>query len=145
MSTGAAGSFAAVLDGASYDVRAILARALDEHEVSVDDAEAKSWFESHPTVAALPEHVHVKQILVPTEEEAKQIKARLDRGESFESLAVSGSEERLRLVFGQNVSLELFDANRLRVLGDISWDESLALGVRERIDEDGANVLHSLR
>jgi len=38
MSTGAAGSFAAVLDGASSDVRAILARALDEHEVSVDDA-----------------------------------------------------------------------------------------------------------
>ncbi len=38
MSTGAAGSFAAVLDGASSDVRAILARALDDHEVSVDDA-----------------------------------------------------------------------------------------------------------
>jgi 7,8-didemethyl-8-hydroxy-5-deazariboflavin synthase CofH subunit len=38
MSTGAAGSFAAVLDGASSDVRAILARALDDHEVSVDEA-----------------------------------------------------------------------------------------------------------
>src|SRR5712691_311214 len=38
MSTGAAGSFAAVLAGASSDVRAILARALDAHEVSVDDA-----------------------------------------------------------------------------------------------------------
>jgi FO synthase subunit 2 len=38
MSTGAAGSFAAVLDRASSDVRAILARALDGHEVSVDDA-----------------------------------------------------------------------------------------------------------
>src|SRR5437762_13105039 len=38
MSTGAAGSFAAVLDGASSDVRAILARALDDHEVSVADA-----------------------------------------------------------------------------------------------------------
>src|SRR5437773_1918379 len=38
MSTGAAGSFAAVLDGPSSDVRAILARALDEHEVSVEHA-----------------------------------------------------------------------------------------------------------
>jgi 7,8-didemethyl-8-hydroxy-5-deazariboflavin synthase CofH subunit len=38
MSTGAAGSFAAVLDRASSDVRAILARALDGHEVGVDDA-----------------------------------------------------------------------------------------------------------
>src|SRR5438105_4281056 len=38
MSTGAAGSLAAVLDGASSDVRAILARALDGHEVGVDDA-----------------------------------------------------------------------------------------------------------
>jgi 7,8-didemethyl-8-hydroxy-5-deazariboflavin synthase CofH subunit len=38
MSTGAAGSLAAVLDSASADVRAALARALDGHEVSVDDA-----------------------------------------------------------------------------------------------------------
>src|SRR2546423_12447128 len=38
MSTGAAGSLATVLDGASSDVRAILARALDGHEVGVDDA-----------------------------------------------------------------------------------------------------------
>src|SRR5262245_62899659 len=38
MSTGAAGSLAAVLDGTSPDVRAILGRALDGHEVGVDDA-----------------------------------------------------------------------------------------------------------
>ena len=38
MSTGAAGSLAAVLDGASREVRAILARVLDGHEVSVDEA-----------------------------------------------------------------------------------------------------------
>ena len=38
MSTGAAGSLAAVLDGASRDVRAVLAQALDEHEVGVDAA-----------------------------------------------------------------------------------------------------------
>jgi FO synthase subunit 2 len=38
MSTGAAGSLTAVLDGASRDVRAILARALDGHELSLDDA-----------------------------------------------------------------------------------------------------------
>jgi 7,8-didemethyl-8-hydroxy-5-deazariboflavin synthase CofH subunit len=38
MSTGAAGSLAAVLDGASLDVRAILARTLDGRELSVDEA-----------------------------------------------------------------------------------------------------------
>jgi FO synthase subunit 2 len=38
MSTGAAGSLAAVLDRAAPDVRAILARTLDGHELSVDDA-----------------------------------------------------------------------------------------------------------
>jgi FO synthase subunit 2 len=38
MSTGAAGSLAAVLDGAHADVRAALSRALDGHEVSVEDA-----------------------------------------------------------------------------------------------------------
>ena len=38
MSTGAAGSLAAVLDGATPEVRAILDRVLDGHELSVDDA-----------------------------------------------------------------------------------------------------------
>jgi 7,8-didemethyl-8-hydroxy-5-deazariboflavin synthase CofH subunit len=38
MSTGAAGSLAAVLDRATTEVRAILARVLDDHELSVDDA-----------------------------------------------------------------------------------------------------------
>jgi FO synthase subunit 2 len=42
MSTGAAGSLAAVLDGASREVRAILARVLDGHEVRVDEALALS-------------------------------------------------------------------------------------------------------
>ena len=42
MSTGAAGSLAAVLDGAAPEVRAILARALDDHELSIDDALALS-------------------------------------------------------------------------------------------------------
>jgi FO synthase subunit 2 len=42
MSTGAAGSLAAVLDGASPDVRTILARTLDGHELSVADALALS-------------------------------------------------------------------------------------------------------
>jgi FO synthase subunit 2 len=38
MSTGAAGSLAAVLDRATPEVRAILARVLDDHELSVADA-----------------------------------------------------------------------------------------------------------
>jgi FO synthase subunit 2 len=42
MSTGAAGNLAAVLDGAAPEVRAILARALDDHELSLDEALALS-------------------------------------------------------------------------------------------------------
>ena len=42
MSTGAAGSLTAVLDGAARDVRAILGRALDGHELSLDEALALS-------------------------------------------------------------------------------------------------------
>src|ERR1041384_4172004 len=42
MSTGAAGSLAAVLDGAAPEVRTILARTLDEKELSLDDALALS-------------------------------------------------------------------------------------------------------
>ena len=42
MSTGAAGNLAAVLDGAAPEVRAILARVLDGHELSLTDALALS-------------------------------------------------------------------------------------------------------
>jgi FO synthase subunit 2 len=42
MSTGAAGNLAAVLDGAAPEVRAILARALDDHELSLADGLALS-------------------------------------------------------------------------------------------------------
>jgi FO synthase subunit 2 len=42
MSTGAAGSLAAVLDRATPGVRAILDRVLDDHELSLDDARALS-------------------------------------------------------------------------------------------------------
>ena len=42
MSTGAAGNLAAVLDGAAPEVRAILARVLDDHELTLDEALALS-------------------------------------------------------------------------------------------------------
>jgi peptidyl-prolyl cis-trans isomerase C len=58
-----------------------------ESKVTVSDDEAKAWFAAHPDVAHEPEHVRVSQILVPSEEEAKQLKTRLNRGDDFATLA----------------------------------------------------------
>ncbi len=62
-----------------------------ENKISVTDDDAKAWFNAHPQVANEPEHVHIFQILVPTEEEAKQIRTRLDHGEDFARLAAEKS------------------------------------------------------
>ena len=58
-----------------------------ESKVTVSDEEAKAWFAAHPEIAKEPEHVRVSQILVPTEDEAKQLKTRLQRGDDFAALA----------------------------------------------------------
>ncbi|HVO29773.1 MAG TPA: peptidyl-prolyl cis-trans isomerase [bacterium] len=58
-----------------------------ENKVTVSDDEAKAWFTAHPEAAKLPEKVHVFQILVPTEEEAKQIHTKLEKGDDFAALA----------------------------------------------------------
>lgn len=63
-----------------------------ENKVTVSDDEAQAWFEAHPEMAKVPEKVHVLQILVPTEDEAKQIRTRLDHGEEFAALAKEKSE-----------------------------------------------------
>jgi parvulin-like peptidyl-prolyl isomerase len=58
-----------------------------ENKITVADDEAKAWLQQHPDIAAEPEKIHLQQILVSTEEEAKLIKSRLDRGEDFAGLA----------------------------------------------------------
>src|SRR5688500_2809242 len=58
-----------------------------ESKVTVSEDEAKAWFAANPQIAQEPERVHVRQILVSSEEEAKLLKSRIDRGEDFAGLA----------------------------------------------------------
>ena len=50
-------------------------------------AKAEEYYVKIPEVVSMAEKVHAKHILVKTEDEAKDIKARIDKGESFEDLA----------------------------------------------------------
>ena len=67
-------------------VEKCMAEELDD-KVTVTDDEVKAYFAAHPEIAVDPEKVHLFQILVSTEEEAKLVKGRLDRGEDFGALA----------------------------------------------------------
>jgi hypothetical protein len=67
-------------------VEALLARAVAPAEVQ--DAEIAQYYEAHRSSFQLPERVTLKQILVPTENEARDVRRRLQRGPtSFDLLA----------------------------------------------------------
>jgi foldase protein PrsA len=56
--------------------------------VKVDEAKKKEYYDSNLTqFTEKPNRIHAAHILVPTEEEAKAIKKRLDAGETFAALA----------------------------------------------------------
>lgn len=59
--------------------------------VKVEDKEVQDYYnkfkDRYPVKAEDPTKLHIAHILVPTEEEAKEIKAKLDKGEDFAKLA----------------------------------------------------------
>jgi parvulin-like peptidyl-prolyl isomerase len=57
-------------------------------QVQVTDDEVKAWFEEHGAELRVPEKVWLRQILVPTENEARDVRRRLLKDpKSFETLA----------------------------------------------------------
>ncbi|MFH1116098.1 MAG: peptidyl-prolyl cis-trans isomerase [Pseudomonadota bacterium] len=69
----------------------LLARLyLDKASKSIEEPteeEAKAFYEKNKAQYATPESVHLRHILVKTEEEAKDVLKRLEKGEKFEALA----------------------------------------------------------
>ncbi len=57
------------------------------NKTEVSDEEVAEYFERHRNRFSIPEMVRIKHILVKTEEEAKEIRERLNTGEEFEKLA----------------------------------------------------------
>lgn len=57
------------------------------NKVEVSDEEVAEYFDRHKGRFSTPEMIRIKHILVKTEEEAKEIKERLNKGEEFEKLA----------------------------------------------------------
>lgn len=64
-------------------------KLLDESttEVEVTDEEAKEFYDAHKENYVIKPGANMAHILVPTEEEAKEVKAKYDAGQSFEELA----------------------------------------------------------
>lgn len=56
-------------------------------EIEISEEEMKAYFEENKDVLGEPEQVKARHILVETEEQAREVLAKLDQGESFETLA----------------------------------------------------------
>jgi peptidyl-prolyl cis-trans isomerase C len=76
--------------------RQLLIRSLLQEEigdkVKVEDKDVQEYYNSHPDEFS-GDQVHVRHILVPTEDEAKQILDRLAKNEPFEELAKKYSRD----------------------------------------------------
>lgn len=62
-------------------------RAREIQAISVDEAEMRKYYEERKKDFEVPESITASHILVKTEEEALEIKARLDKGEDFAAVA----------------------------------------------------------
>lgn len=70
------------------DVRhQLLIEGLLKPEIKVSEEEMKAYFEENKDMFGEPEKVKARHILVKSEAQAKEIRAKLDQGESFEELA----------------------------------------------------------
>lgn len=56
-------------------------------DINVTEEEAKEYYEKHKDKFTQPEMVHVRHILLPTEEEAKKVMERIRKGEDFGKIA----------------------------------------------------------
>jgi len=60
-------------------------------KMSVEEKEAREFYDTHPDEYKVEEQVRARQILVGTEEEARKILRRLQRGDDFKTVAAESS------------------------------------------------------
>jgi peptidyl-prolyl cis-trans isomerase C len=76
-----------LMEGALYDEYVLKG-------ITVTDDEVRSWYDAHRAELVAPEKRRVSHIVVATEDEAKDVKARLAAGESFEELVKTHSKDK---------------------------------------------------
>ena len=64
-----------------------LRKRLIAERLTVSEEEARQYYDTHPEVFVLEPAMWIEELLLPTEEEARQMRSRLEAGESFASLA----------------------------------------------------------
>ena len=74
-------------------------------DVHVTDDDVRAYYEAHRTELTAPEKRRVAHIVVPSEEEAREVRAKLDAGESFVALVTAHSS----------------DAPSVKKGGDLGW------------------------
>ncbi|PJI08784.1 MULTISPECIES: peptidylprolyl isomerase [Clostridium] len=80
--------------------------------VTVSDAEAKKYYDANKSsYTEQPNKIHLEHILVKTEKEAKAAKARIDKGESFESVAKAVSIDTTKDKGGDLGDVEMNNSN----------------------------------
>ena len=94
----------------------LLLRALVAPEIEVTEDEIRSYFDENRERLGQPEQVRARHILVETEEQAKELKERLEAGEDFAALAKEHSIDRGSAArggdlgwFGRGVMVEPFE------------------------------------
>jgi parvulin-like peptidyl-prolyl isomerase len=87
-----------LMEGALYDGYVL-------KDVAVTDDEVRAWYDGHRAELVAPEKRRVRHILLETEPDARDVRRRLDAGESFEELAAARSK----------------DASSARAGGDLGW------------------------
>ncbi len=110
----------------------LLLTELTQAEVEITDEELEAWFEDNKERFDIPEQVKASHILLDTEEEAEELRARVEDGEAFADLAEefsldpgSGPRGGDLGFFGQGMMVPEFEALAFEMgVGDMGIVES---------------------
>jgi foldase protein PrsA len=76
------------------DIRyTLLLEKIALHDVVITDEEFQQYLAEHPEQMMAGVRLHIQQIIVPTEEEAEEVRELLAQGRAFEELAVAYSDD----------------------------------------------------
>ena len=81
-------------DALKRDVRyTLLLEKIALHNVDITDEEFQQYLDEHPEEAMAGVRLHIRQIIVPSRDEAEQVLQQLQQGTPFEALAVAYADD----------------------------------------------------